>query len=113
MERTLSVERLFTLGDYKNIKFGNTLTGIPEEIANNDKAIELLFLQQFISCEIAYRRYVEMLEHISEDLSVVRGGKKIADPEAVIQFLQEERTKTFSELYDEIKKAKTDESVNK
>ena len=103
MERNLDVERLYFLGDYKNIKFGNQLVNIPEKVAMNDKAVELLFLHQFLSCEIAYRRYVEMLDKISQEYSIVKNGKNIADPEAVMEFLQTERAQTFAQLYEEIK----------
>lgn len=104
MERSLYTERLYSLGDFKNIKFNNTLTGIPAEIANNPKAIELMFTQQFLSCEIAYRKYYDMMEKISEEYTVVRNGKKIADSQAVLEFLQSEREQTMAELYEEIKK---------
>lgn len=116
MERTLFTERIYSLGDYKNIKFNNTLAGIPEELANNTKAIELLFTQQFLSCEIAYRKYYDMMEKIAEEFTVLKNGKKIADTQAIIEFLQGERETTMSELYEEIKKvgeAKETSSLNK
>ncbi len=104
MERKLSVERLYTLGDYKNIKFTNEISSIPEELASNNGVTSLLFAQQYISCEIAYRKYVEMLEKISEDYTVMKNGKRIADPEAVMQFLEEQKNQTMKELYEELKK---------
>lgn len=106
MERTLSTERLYFLGDFKNLKFGNTLTGIPDELAQNDKVVSLLFFQQALSCEIAYREYVQMIEHINENFYVERGGKKIADPEAIMNFLQQQRSQTLDELYEELKNSK-------
>lgn len=106
MERSLNVERLYSLGDYKNIKFGNTITGIPEELVNNDKVTGLLFLQQVLSCEIAYRQYVELIERINKEFTVEIGGKKIVNAEEVMQFLQDQRSSTLNELYEEIKQTK-------
>lgn len=94
MNRNVGVERLYTLGDYKNIKFANEVVGIPEELANNPKVVELVFAQAYISCEIAYRKYVDMITEIN-----AKYGK---DAESVMEFLQEQRTKTWNELYTEI-----------
>lgn len=94
MERTLYVERLYSLGDFKNIKFSNALTGIPEELAKNDKIVGLLFFQQALSCEIAYRKYYDMVNKITTE--------KIQD---VLSHLEEKRTQTLKELYEEIKSA--------
>lgn len=104
MERTLNTERLYSLGDFKNIKFSNTLNNIPEEIAENQKAVGLMFYQQALSCEIAYRRYYDMIEKINEEMSTVRGGRKVVDNEKVMEFLLEERQQTMKELYEELKK---------
>ncbi len=92
MERTLQVERLYFLGDFRNIKFSNTLTGIPEEIARNERAVELLFMQQYLSCEIAYRRYHSLIKSIAE-----------ASIEEALEKLEKERTNTMQELYEEIR----------
>ena len=102
MQKRIGVERLYYLGDYKNIKFASEVSEIPEELAMNETATELLFLQQYIGCELAYRKYVNMIETINETFTVEKGGKKIVDTEAVIQFLQEEKTQTLKQLYDEI-----------
>ena len=104
MERTLLTERLYSLGDFKNIKFNNTLTGIPEEVANNERAIGQMFFLQALSCEIAYRRYYDMIEKINEEFVTVKNGRKVADTEAVMTFLLEERQQTMKELYEELKK---------
>lgn len=109
MERTVYTERLYSLGDFKNIKFSTALTGIPEEMATNDRIINLLFFQQALSCEIAYRKYYDLIDHISKNLSTTRNiaGKSVtvADPEAVLSFLEEQRTQTMQELYKEIREA--------
>lgn len=103
MERTLNVERLYYLGDYKNIKFGNSLSGIPEELAGNDKVVSLLFLQQSLACEAAYRTYSELMEHINSEFTVDVRGKKVVDTQQVLQYLTEKREQTFDDLMEEIK----------
>lgn len=95
MERTIYAERLYSLGDYKNIKFSTALTGIPEELATNDRLAGLLFFQQSLACEIAYRRYYDTINKIATE--------KIQD---VLGYLEEQRTQTMTELYEEIKKTK-------
>lgn len=102
MERNLKVERLYFLGDYKNIKFANELLNIPDEVATNVRLTELLFTSQFIACEIAYRNYVNMLEEMNEKYGMVRDGKKVVDPEAVLEFLNEQRTKNLQDILAEI-----------
>lgn len=93
MERTLYAERLYSLGDFKNIKFSNALTGIPEELASNPRVVELLYVQQFLAIEIAYRRYYNTIDKITRE--------KIVD---ILEFLEAERTQTFQELSEEIRK---------
>ena len=91
MTRDLAVERLYFLGDYKNIKFSNVLKDVPDEIAQNDKAVELLYTQQFITVEIAYRKYYELIGKISKQKS-----------EEVQEFLEAQRVQTMKELKEEI-----------
>lgn len=91
MERNLSVERLYTLGDFQNIKFTNTITGIPSELANNDNVVALLFLQAGLSCDIAYSEYMKRREALKGD--VVKD--KLAH-------MKQEREDTFTELKAEI-----------
>ena len=62
MKRNLSVERLFPLGDFKNIKFTSELKDIPEEIALNEDAVKALWLMMAFNTDMAYLRYYEVLE---------------------------------------------------
>jgi len=101
MERNLEVKRLYSLGDFKNIEFRNSLVNIPEHLANNDKVVSLLYFQQVLSCEIAYRKYYELINKISKD--------KIED---VLKVLEEEREQTLVELMQEIEKADAEKIVN-
>jgi hypothetical protein len=92
MDRALTVERLYYLGDYKNIKFTNSLTDIPENLAKNDKVTSLLFFQNALACEIAYRKYLETIEIMVREKN---------DP---IPYLEEKREQTLAQLLEEINK---------
>lgn len=102
MNRNLQVERLYSLGDYKNIKFTNGVNDIPQELALNEKVTELLFFQQALSCEIAYRRYYDLIEKISEEMTIVKNGRRVVDGEQALAFLQEQKETTMKELYSEL-----------
>lgn len=94
MERTLYTERLYSLGDFKNIKFSTALTNIPEELAMNEKVVGLLYMQQFLGCEIAYRRYYDLIQKLTKD-----------NVQNVVEYLENERNQTMKELYEEIRAA--------
>ncbi len=113
MKREVSVERLYYLGDYKNIKMGSTTTEIPEELALNNNAVELIFVQQYLACEIAYRKYIDMIDKINQEFSVEIRGKKVADAQKVMEFLQEQRTQTLQELLQEAKQTKQEKGLQK
>lgn len=102
MERKVGVERLYYLGDYKNIKFTNEVSEIPELLSENDRVMELIHKQAYLACEFAYRQYVEMIEDINEKFTTVENGRKVTDSQAVMEFLQSERTQTLKDLYEEI-----------
>jgi hypothetical protein len=94
MKRDIGVERLYPLGDFKNVKFSTVLKDVPEDLAKNEKVVGLLFMQQSISCEIAYRKYYNMIDRIVKD--------KI---ENVLEYLEQQREQTMAELYEEIQKS--------
>jgi hypothetical protein len=87
MKRNLSVERLFPLGDFKNIKFTSELENIPEEFATNEKAVGLLWLQMAYGCDIAYVKYYNLIE------SLAKTGIK-----EKLARLEEERQNVINEL---------------
>lgn len=91
MERTLYAERLYALGDFKNIKFSSTLSQIPEEVARNPHAINLLYVDMFIGMELAYRRYYAMVESLAR-----------SNVQEVIESLKTEQTKNYNELVAEL-----------
>jgi hypothetical protein len=87
MKRTISIERLYTIADYQNIKFTSTLSDIPEEIMQDEDAVGLLYYSQGLECDMAYKRYMQLRDRITRE--------KVTD---VLEFLEEERTKTNTQL---------------
>jgi hypothetical protein len=60
MNRTLSVRRLYTLGDYKNITFEDTIAELPESIMLNPEITGELQYLQLINLEYSIRKYKEV-----------------------------------------------------
>lgn len=90
MNRSLSTERLYSLGNYSNIKFNDTITEIPSEVATNQEATRLLRYLQLIEVEYSFARYTQILEE-------TYGSKLPLDQ--ILEFLEQERTSTFADLY--------------
>lgn len=66
MNRTLSVERLYVLGNYQNIKFINTLSDIPEDQYTPEQ-LEKLYQDLFLACDIAYVEYKKNLDTMARE----------------------------------------------
>lgn len=58
--RSLKVERLYTLGDYQNIKLTDEINNLPPEILSNPHAVELLRTLQFAQMDLAHQKYIKM-----------------------------------------------------
>jgi hypothetical protein len=95
MERTISIERLYFLGNFKNIKISNTLTDIPEELAMNVEVMELLYRQQLIAVEKAYRDYHEIVKNLPENET------------ETLEYLDAERIQNFKDLQEAINEVYT------
>lgn len=87
MSKTISVERLYTLGDYKNIKLGDTITDIPDNLAIDKNVIDSLRFIQFLDLELAYRKYLKLAEKFQ--------GKSIED---AIDLIEDLRVNEFNVL---------------
>jgi len=57
MKRSITTSRLFSLGDFKNISFTDTIEDIPERIALDNKAMGLLRSIQLFQIERSYLKY--------------------------------------------------------
>lgn len=81
MERKISVERLYSLEQYQNIKFTSELNNIPESVALNEEAMDMLYYLQMLSCDIAYKKYMDIREYIAKNKP------------SVLEFFEEEHKK--------------------
>lgn len=91
MNKALTVERIFSLGDYQNIKFSDTITEIPDTIIKNQDSMRLIKYLQLVDIEWSYLRYMNLRREMP----------KILSPESIeeaLSFVEAERIRTFSEL---------------
>jgi hypothetical protein len=64
MNRTLKTERLFPLGDFKNIKFADEMIDIPEKVCMDENLMSKLRYLQMIDVELAYRQYLDLIKKV-------------------------------------------------
>lgn len=88
MERTVSVERLYPLGDYKNIKLIDTVSNIPEELFLDKTFMSKLKILQIIDMEILHKKYLRLNETLHTAQSY----------EDAMTMLEELRSTTFADL---------------
>lgn len=99
MNKTVSVERIYEMGNYQNLKVVDTITEIPEAIASNADAIKLVRYLQLVDLEWTYLQYQKL--RLSQP--------KLSSPEALaeaIEFMESERTQTFENLINSIRSRK-------
>lgn len=84
MNRNLHVERLYSLGDYKNIKFSDTINDLPLDLTLNTELLSAIRYLQMISMEKALRNYLELKEKL---------GK--LGPEQELEYLEEQEFNTL------------------
>jgi len=87
MKRTLKLERLYYLGDYRNIKFIDEITELPDDIS--DEAVDLLRQLQFVGVDKAHQEYMAL--HL-------RKGIKGATPEEAVIELEKIKEKIIYNL---------------
>ena len=88
MKRILSVERLYTLGDYKNIKIVSTIQ-TTEDSPNNSEVARLLLQQLGVECDLAYQDYKQMN---------IEASKAEKEGQDIKGFLKQEHDKIEKEL---------------
>ena len=96
MNKVISLERIYSLGDYQNIKFTDTISEIPDAVASNPDAIKLLRYLQLVDIEWGYLSYMRL--RLSEP--------KLGNSESVetaLSFIENERTITFENLLNSIR----------
>ncbi len=64
MKREIGAERLYSLGDFKNLKFMDIIVEVPQELVLNDELIGEVRFLQLVSIELAFRRYMRLMEEV-------------------------------------------------
>ncbi|KKK65025.1 hypothetical protein LCGC14_2978290 [marine sediment metagenome] len=60
MKRTLKMERLYNLGDFKNIKFGDEFIDINEEFMFDNEFVGNIKMLKLLGVESVYREYLKI-----------------------------------------------------
>ncbi len=92
MNRTLKTERLYPLGDFKNVKFVDEMIDIPEKVCMDENLMSKLRYLQMIDMELAYRQYLDLLKKV--------GTTQL---EEAMRILLNEHTTTLQEIEKTIK----------
>ena len=61
MERTITTDRRYPVGDYKFITFTDTISNLPQEVALNPIFVSEARFMQLVGFEVAYRKYIQLL----------------------------------------------------
>jgi hypothetical protein len=87
MNRTLKTERLYPLGDYKNIKFVDEVVDIPEKVCLDENLMSHLRYLQMIDMEMTFRQYLRLIEKVGT-----------VHLEEAVKILENEHTVTLKEI---------------
>ena len=102
MNRSLSVNRLWAMGQFSNYELHDEITDIPEQVALNPKAIGLLYHLMIIEMESAHNKYLQLYK---DHPMLVKVFPAILDYFDEINIaVEEDKTKTFDEFMSEINK---------
>lgn len=82
MNRTLTTERLYSLGDFKNIKFIDTISDVPEEFVLDSALSNIIRYLQLVDIELAFRRYYQLAEKV--------GTLKVEETISILENLRQE-----------------------
>ena len=97
MNRKVSVERLYSLGNYQNVKFVDEIVDIPENIALDKDMMNLLHYAQILEVEKAYYKYAQLR---SDKLPKGKLEDVVTD---VLDILEQEQSANWEQLLAKIK----------
>jgi hypothetical protein len=97
MKREIGVERLYSLGDFKNVKFFDSIIEVPEEFVFDQKLVGEIKFLQIISVELTFRRYMKLMEE-----NPMAWGTKAIDS------LEKMRQDTIDVIKESLKNGKTE-----
>jgi hypothetical protein len=86
MDRNLSVERTYSLGQYQNIKLYDSIS-LPEEVVFNIELLGKIRFLQFLQLDIGYRSYVELARNINN-----------LSQDEIMSYLEETKLNTIDEI---------------
>lgn len=90
------------MGDYNNVELASEISDIPQKVALNPKAIGLLYNLMILEMEVAYNGYLQIYK---DHPMLVKVFPKILDYfEEINIAVQQEKTRTFDELMQELNK---------
>jgi len=92
MERKIGMERLFSLGQFKNLRITDEISGIPQELWMNPETMALLRQLQYAQTEKEYLKYVLYSESMNNPIA------RPADIEEAIERLDAHRATTLENL---------------
>ncbi len=102
MQRSLRVKRLWSMGQFNNVELQDEIIEIPEKVALNQKAIELLYQLMILEQEEAHKEYLQLFKQYPLLLKMFPANLDFLDE--TILAIKEEKTRTFEELLVELNK---------
>ena len=79
MKKLLRVERLYSLGNYKNIKIVSELSDIPKEVGEDNRLESLLDFSLLLETESTFHKYMKLLEDTEKYNSLDQTRENIAE----------------------------------
>lgn len=92
------------MGQFNNIELYDEINDIPQNVALNPKAIELLYHMMVMEQELAHKRYLEVFKDHPLLLKVF--PESIEYLNETILAIREEKKRTFEELMKELEQNK-------
>lgn len=102
MNRNLRVKRLWSMGQFNNVELFDEILDIPEKVALNPRAVELLYHLMIMEQELAHKRYLEVFKKHPTLLKIFPESLDYLN-ETVLA-IKEEKTRTFEEFLQEYNK---------
>ena len=62
MKRSIEIDRLYWLGDFRNIRFREEVSDIPEGLVNNEQFITILTSLMLLRIEQNYNKYIKLMD---------------------------------------------------
>jgi|SRR3989304_2007405 len=70
MNRSIKMDRRYTLGDYKYITLEDEVTDIPQDLAFSSDFVSSVRFLQLLSFEIAYRKYIQLVAKYPHSMDI-------------------------------------------